>query len=317
MSVGEWLDPREWAVALCGSDAKSKHLADADDERVPMVEQRGAAEQGADRKVRVAELQAEVRALREQLAVAHEARELAEAKAKQHMSLRKAVGRLVPAARMAADASMSTEELLQLVQAHLAAGGGGGGSVAGAVAPVDPLGGAVAPAPDLLSLAEPSPLDKAAGGQGGKAAAESQRLEQACAAQQAELAQLRAELASVKGAAAGAHSRAATLQSMLDSATLRATRAENAADDATQRADTAVAAAEARLAAQAAQLEADFAKAVGEARRQLAGGAAEQARMTQHRVKGLIRVAKETGARGRGAPAAGALPSEAVAAVIY
>lgn len=309
MSIAEYLDPREWAVALCGSDAKSKHLAD--DERVPMVEQRGG-EQGGDRKARVAELQAEMRALREQLAVAHEARELAEAKAKQHMSLRKAVAELVPtvASRTAADASMGTEELLQLVQAHLAATGGEG-SAAGAAAPVDPLGGAV-PAPDLLSLAEPSLLD-AAGGQAD--GAQVQRLEQASAAQQAELARVRAELVSVKGAAAGAHSRAATLQSMLDSATLRATRAENTADAATQRADTAVAAAEARLAAQAAQLEANFATAVGEARRQLAGGAAEQARMTQHRVKGLIKVAKVTGARATAASSAAAATAAVVTAL--
>jgi hypothetical protein len=282
MSVSEWLDPREWATAMCGSDAKSRH-GDVD-ERVPMVEQRD----DNDRRVRVADLQKEVRALREQLSVAHEARELAEAKARQHMSLRKAVAALVPkvAARMEVDASLSTDEVLELVQAHLKATKS---SVSAAV-PADtlgPLAGAGSAAGGDWG-AEGS-RETAGGIDRSDAARVAQetigRLEGVCAAQQS-------ELASVKAAAAQAHSRSASLQSMLDSATLRATRAEAAASEATQRAGIAAAHTESRLAAQTAELEGLFAAAMGAARRDLAATAAEQARLTQHQVSGLIRVAK-------------------------
>ena len=119
MSVTEWLpDPREWAVALCGSDAKARH-GDVD-ERLPMVERRD----DRDRQLRIEELARDVSALREQLSAAQEARELAEAKAGAHSSLRKAVAALVPSARsrMAEDPALPTDAILQLVHAHLKEG---------------------------------------------------------------------------------------------------------------------------------------------------------------------------------------------------
>lgn len=256
-SVTEWLDPREWALSMCGSDARSRH-GDAD-EQAPMVERRDEN----DRRARIGDLKAEVRALREQLGVAQEAREHAEAKAKQHMSLRRAVADLVPAAaaRIDADASVDTDELIKIVQEHLRERESGDGSVV---------------------------KEKSATGTmiGGKSEAqwevESRRLAGVCDAQQA-------ELASIREAAEKEQSRSASLQSMLDEAMLRATRAEAAAAESTQRASSAVAVAEARF---AAHLEGLLATAVDAARRELAGAAAEQACLAQHQISGLIRVAK-------------------------
>ena len=271
-SVSEWLDPREWALAMCGSDAKSRH-ADAE-EQLPMVERRDES----DRKARIADLQAEVRALREQLSVAQEARELAEAKARQHMSLRRAVADLVPraAARMEADASMSTGELLELVQMHLKEKGGFGG---------------LAPERNQAAVATSE----------GTSEVEASRLAEVCAAHQA-------ELANVKQAAEHALSRNASLQSMLDAATLRASQAEAAANEATHHAGTAVAEAEANFAAQIAQLEAGFEAAMAAAQRELGGAATEQARLTQHQVSSLIRVAKLAQLRRDGATTERSLP---------
>lgn len=260
-SISEWLDPREWALAMCGSDAKSRH-GDVG-EQVPMVERRDENE----RRARIADLQAEVRALREQLSVAQEAREHAEAKARQHMSLRRAVADLVPAAaaRMNADASLSTDELLELVRVHLREKAGEGGS--------GYAGEKVQSAEVVTERSE------------SESEVEHRRLAGVCAVQQA-------ELANVKQAAEKALSRSASLQSMLDGATLRATRAEAAANEATHRASIAVAEAEANFAAQAAHVEGLFATAIAAARRELSGAAAEQARLAQHQVSGLIRVAK-------------------------
>lgn len=269
-SVSEWLDPREWALAMCGSDAKSRH-GDVD-EQVPMVERRDES----DRKARIADLQAEVRALREQLSVAQEARELAEAKARQHMSLRRAVADLVPtaAARMKVDASLSTDELLELVQVHLQEKPGDGG---------------LAAERNRATRIE------------GSSEVEASRLAKVCAAQQT-------ELANVKQAAEHALSRSASLQSMLDAATLRASQAEAAANEASQHARTAVAEAEANFAAQVAQVEAAFGAAMAAAQRELGGAAAEQARLTQHQVSGLIRVAKLAQLQRNGATADRSLP---------
>jgi hypothetical protein len=270
-TVSEWLDPREWALAMCGSDAKSRH-GDVD-EQMPMVERRDEN----DRKARIADLQAEVRALREQLSVAHEARELAEDKARQHMSLRRAVVELVPgaAARMKTDASLSTDELLELVQVHLKEKAGDGG---------------LATESNQAAIARSE----------GSSEVEASRLAEVCAAQ-------KAELANVKRAAEHALSRSASLQTMLDAATFRASQAEAAANEATQRASTAVADAEAKFAAQVAQVEAAFGAAIAAAQRELGGAAAEHVRLTQHQVSGLIRVAKRAQLQRNGATTGGSL----------
>lgn len=280
-SISEWLDPREWALAMCGSDAKSRH-GDVG-EQVPMVERRDES----DRRARIADLQAEVKALREQLSVAQEARAHAEAKASQHMSLRRAVADLVPTAavRMTADASLSTDELLELVRVHLRKKAGEGGSWC---------------TEEKTQSAE-AVTERSAS----KSEVEHRRLADVCAAQEA-------ELSNVKQAAEKARLRSASLQSMLDEATLRATRAEAAANEATYRASIAVAEAEANFAAQAAHVEALFATAIAAAKRELGGAAAEQARLAQHQVSGLIRVAKlvqlqngATAGRSLSTPAAG------------